>query len=201
MNSKDGEILPPVVQSRRQPQLANVVAPELGGLLTKWHYHFQAQTAQKQNELFNALETLFSSQQRALKANQSLELALVDLEFLEDYKELRRDEIRAEILLRRNALATELFNRGVDCTMLMRAAKEKLYPTPAPSKPSEPKADQRAEKIKNTMNGGGYYTKMAENLEAELIKKRGGISKLEEEDKDRIRNAYKQAAQFDEGQG
>ena len=200
MKGRD-DFFPPSAQSRRQPQLANVIAPELGGMLTKWHYHFQAQTAQKQDELFNALETLFKSQQRAVQANQSLELALIDLEFLEDYKELRRDEIRAEILLRRNALATELFNRGVDCTLLMRAAKEKLYPTPVISKPSEPKTDHRAEKIKNTMNGGGHYTKMAEALEAELIKTRGGKSNLEQQDIDRIKNAYKQASQFDEGQG
>lgn len=201
MNAKDGEIFPPTVQSRREPQLASVSAPELGGLLTKWHYHFQKQTADKQTALFNALESLFESQQRAIKANVSLEISLVRLEFLEDYKKAERERIRAELIIRSNAVASELLNSGVDLLMLIRAAKEKIDPTPTTPKPSEPRKDPKAEKVKNTMNGGGYYTKMAEDLEAELIKKRGGKHNLDQEDIDRIKNAFRQAAQFDEGQG
>lgn len=198
MTERDGEFFPPSVPSRRQPQLANVIAPELGGLLTKWHYHFQAQTAQKQNELFTALEMLFKSQQRALQANLTLELTLVDLEFLEDFKELRRDEIRAEIIIRRNALATELFNRGVDCMMLMRAAKERLSPTPSLPKP-EPKErpDPISVAIDDAISGGGKYTQTVRAAKERFIREKG--RGLTEEEEDRFRNAEQVAKEAENG--
>lgn len=102
-----------------------------------------------------------------------------------------------------NAEGFKQLLREVESETALLEAQEKLHRLknrPA-TRPTEPKRDHREEKIKNTMNGGGYYTKMAEDLEAELIKKRGGKDKLDKEDIDRIKNAYRQAAQFDEGQG
>ena len=175
-------------QPRNEQQLVNVSPPNLGGLLTKWHYHFQTQTAHKQTELFNALEVLYDAKQRALKASIALEISLVSLEFLEEFKEFERERIRAELVVRRNAIASELINSGVDLKILIRTAKEKIDPSPPLPKP-EPKErpDPISVAIENAIAGGGKYTKDIKAAKERYIREKGRA--LSEEEEDRFRNA------------
>ena len=201
MSGRDGEIIPPTVQSRQRLQMTNVLPPEVGGLLTKWHYHFQRQTVQKQTELFDALEDLSNAQQRAIKAKLSLEVSLVSLEFLEEYKEAERMRIRSELKLKADAILAELINSGVNVHMVIQAAKSKIEPPPPAPPPPERKdrPDPNLASLAATLRGGGKYAQQVEALVKQLIKERGGEDKLTDEDRQRMKSAYKQAANLDEG--
>jgi hypothetical protein len=61
--------------------------------------------------------------------------------------------------------------------------------------------DPIEESIKDAFAGGGKYTRQANALRDELIRKRGGEDKLDDEDKERIRNAFAAGAKGDHSQG
>lgn len=198
MSGKDGEILPPTVRQPQSLRLSTVKPPYVGGLLSKWQYHFQTLTVRKQEELFDALVDLSAAQQRAVKAKLALEITLVSLEFLEDYKEAERERIRAELKINSDKLLSDLLKSGVDLNDVMAAARKSMNPPPPPEK--KERRDPMLDRMEATLRGG-KYAKQAEAMIDDLIKERGGEDKLTEEDQERIRNLWRLAAQGDEGQG
>lgn len=197
MNSRDGEILPPNFQQSPGYRLSNVRPPNVGGLFAKWHYHFQTLTVQKQSELFDALVDLSGAQQRAIRAKLALEISLVSLEFLEEYKEAERQRIRAELKINSDKLLSDLLKSGVNLYDVMETAKKSMNPPPPPEK--KERRDPMLDRMEATLRGG-KYAKQAEAMVEALIRERGGEENLTDEDKERIRNLWRLAAQGDEGQ-
>lgn len=195
MSDKDGEILPPISQQSKTVQMTTVRPPYVGGMLAKWQYHFQTLTVRKQTELFDALVDLSGAQQRAVKAKINLEITLVSLEFLEEYKEAERQRIRAELKINSDKLLADLLKSGVDLNEVMEIAKRSMNPHE-----KKERRDPMLDRMEATLRGG-KYAKQAEALVQSLIQERGGEGNLTDEDNERIRNLWRLAAQGDEGKG
>jgi hypothetical protein len=206
MNEKFGEIIPPARSSRTSLEHSNIRPPQVGGLVSKWLYHFQAQTLQKQEELYYALIGLIEAQERAIKAKMSLERTAVSLEFLDEFRQLEREKIRADmeweratIRIKNDHMLAALAKSDADLYTAREQAEKIMNPPPPPPPPDRtPKPDPVKERIRTTLHGG-QYAEHAEQQIQELIKQRGGEDKLTEEDRDRIRNTRLHAARADQG--
>lgn len=204
MREKFGEILPPASNAGQQLEVSQIRPPQVGGLLSKWLYHFQAQTVRKQQELFHSLVGLMAAQEEAIRAKVSLERTVVSLEFLDDYRQLEREKIRAEIEWERARLRIKddeiLAELATSAANLHKAREiaEKVMNAAPPEKTV--RTDPVSEQIRSSLHGG-KYTREAEADIEQFIKDKGGEGNLTEEDRERIRNTRLRATKADLGKG
>lgn len=114
---------------------------------------------------------------------------------LTQLKNDRKDFLRrlrlADLILMTDILEAELKHEDVK-----QRLDKKRFP---PQRPES--RDSTMDNLNDIFNGGGKYTRAVKEKEEELVRKRGGRSKLSTEEEEMLRNAYLHAARADQSKG
>jgi hypothetical protein len=176
--------------------LTTMQPPASGGPLQRFRDYWQRLNIEQRRKLFEEIANLIHAQERAAHAKVDFDKACVKLEQLDEIRELERFRVRAEISTEYNRIVTDLLQSGLTLDNLLDEIKRKASP---PTKTQE-RRDPNEDALRATLRGGRYEG-LAEKEIEDFVRERGGEENLNDEDKERIRNTRRLAAELDQSRG